>query len=83
MPAWIACTDRLHRGPGEQQVDEDKTQRAQRLAAALRANLSRRKQQARRRTGDTEPQGDGEPLEPNSDKPNSDELGSDRNFGET
>jgi hypothetical protein len=53
-------------------VDEDKTQRAQRLAAALRANLRRRKQQARQRTGDAEPQGNGEPRKPNRDKPNSD-----------
>jgi hypothetical protein len=53
-------------------MDEDKTQRAQRLAAALRANLHRRKQQTRRRTGEAEPLGDGEPHEPNSDKAGND-----------
>jgi hypothetical protein len=59
-------------------LDEDKTQRAQRLAAALRANLHRRKHQTRRRTEDAEPQGDGEPHEPGNDKPGSDKPGSDR-----
>jgi hypothetical protein len=34
---------------GEDPVDDSKTQREQRLAAALRANLQRRKQQARER----------------------------------
>jgi len=54
----------------ETPVDEDKPQRAQRLAAALRANLHRRKQQARRRAG---AERDGcEPKEPDSDEPDSD-----------
>jgi hypothetical protein len=34
---------------GEDRVNDSKTQREQRLAAALRANLHRRKQQARER----------------------------------
>ena len=34
---------------GQKPIDDAKTQRAQRLAAALRANLHRRKQQARGR----------------------------------
>ena len=51
----------------EEPVDDSKTQREQRLAAALRANLQRRKQQARERDrveGDTSGNGGREPPEP-------------------
>jgi hypothetical protein len=43
---------------GEEPVDDSKTQREQRLAVALRANLHRRKQQARQRAESDAPRDD-------------------------
>jgi hypothetical protein len=49
--------EELHGQVGEDPVDDSKMQREQRLAAALRANLHRRKQQARQRAeSDAPPQ---------------------------
>jgi hypothetical protein len=52
-------------------ADENKTRRDQRLAAALRANLQRRKHQARQRAR-AESGGSAEPEETESDAPGAD-----------
>jgi hypothetical protein len=58
-------------GKGRPRVNEDKVQRTQRLAAALRANLRRRKQPARRQPRAQDHDAN-EPNEAESGKPDMD-----------
>jgi hypothetical protein len=54
---------------------DDRSERERRLAAALRANLQRRKQQARQRPADEQGDEPGRPNEARRDAPESDPPG--------
>jgi hypothetical protein len=64
----------MRNGTARKPVDDNKTQREQRLAAALRANLQRRKLQARQRArGESDAPDERE--EADSDMPDADRPG--------